>query len=192
MNLIKTPKTLFLMTAGLTKHLNASSQQSISNQARTIYDFSAQDIDGNNVSLSKYENKVVLIVNVATYWSLTNINYAELNQLHEKYSPDLAILAFPANLFTQQEPGTNEQIKKFAVEKKGAKFDMFAKVDVNGESAIPLYKYLREQKPGWLSDAIKTNFTKFLVNKKGVCVARFAPTTSPLKIEPDIQKLLAE
>jgi len=178
------------MTAGLTKQYNSAAN--ISNQSKTIYDFVVQDIDGNDVSLSKYQNKVVLIVNVATYWSLTKTNYAELNQLHEKYSPDLAILAFPANLITQQEPGTNEQIKKFALEDKGVKFDMFAKVVVNGSSAIPLFQYLKEQQPGWLTDAIKTNFTKFLVNKKGECVARISPTTSPMKIEPDIQKLLAE
>jgi len=157
-----------------------------------IYGFNAEDIDGNMISLDKYKDKVVLIVNVATYWSLTSSNYAQLHELHEKYSPNLAILAFPSNMIFNQEPGSNEKIKKFAREDKGTKFDLFAKVPVNGDSAIPLFKYLKEQQGGWLTNTIKTNFTKFLVNKKGEPVSRFAPTTSPLKFEPDIQKLLAE
>jgi len=165
----------------------------MSDSPTNIYGFTAQNIDGETISMDKYKDKVVLVVNVATYWTLTSSNYAQLQQLHEKYSPDLAILAFPSNQFMfNQEPGTNEQIKKFAREDKGSKFDLFAKVNINGKSAIPLFQYLRQQQGGLLTDKIKTNFTKFLINKTGKPVSRYAPTTSPLKIEPDIQKLLAE
>jgi len=162
-------------------------------EATDIYGFSAKDIDGNDVSMEKYRNKVVLIVNVATRWTLTSSNYAQLQQLHEKYSPNLAVLAFPSNQFIfNQEPGSNDQIKKFAREEKGSGFDLFSKVDINGKTAIPLYQYLRCALKGWMTDGIKTNFTKFLVDKQGVPYKRYSPTTGPLKIEPDIQKLLAQ
>lgn len=155
-----------------------------------IYGFNVLDIDGNNVSLSKYRGKVVLIVNVATEWGLTDTNYAEMNDLHDEFSPDLAILAFPCNQFGAQEPGTNAEIKKFAQVEKHAKFDLFSKIDVNGETAIPLYKYLKEKQQGWFTKRISWNFTKFLVDKNGVPVQRFYPHYNPSRIAPYIRHLL--
>ena len=159
-------------------------------KAPNIYGFNAADIDGNDVNMEKYKGKVVLIVNVASEWGLTKSNYAQLNQLHEKYSPELAIVGFPSNQFGSQEPGTNEQIKEFARQNQGAKFDLFAKVDVNGNQTIPLYQYLKKKATGTLTNAIKWNFTKFLVTKEGVAYKRYSPQTEPLKMVPDIEKLL--
>jgi len=159
--------------------------------ATNIYGFSAKDIDGNDVSMEKYRDKVVLVVNVATRWTLTSSNYAQLQELHQEYSPELAILAFPSNQFIfNQEPGTDAQIKKFAREEKKSGFDLFSKIDINGKTAIPLYQYLTCALKGFMTDGIKTNFTKFLIDKHGVPFKRYSPTTSPMKIEPDIKKLL--
>jgi len=159
--------------------------------AKDIYGFSAKDIDGNEVSMEKYRGKVVLVVNVATRWTLTSTNYAELQELHQQYAPNLAILAFPSNLHIfNQESGTDEQIKKFAREEKKAGFDLFSKSEITGKAAIPLYQYLTCALKGFMTDGIKTNFTKFLINKQGVPFKRYSPTTAPRKIEPDIQKLL--
>jgi len=114
--------------------------------------------------------------------------------MHEKYSSEdggLAILGFPCNQFGGQEPGTNEEIKAFA-DGYGVKFDMFEKIDVNGSDAHPLWKYLKAKQGGMLIDAIKWNFTKFVVNKEGIPVARFGPTDDPIpKVEKEVQKLLA-
>ncbi|KAB2066665.1 hypothetical protein ES319_A09G177900v1 [Gossypium barbadense] len=150
-----------------------------------------QDIRGNDVSLSDYSGKVVLIVNVASKCGLTQSNYKELNVLYEKYkNQGFEILAFPCNQFAGQEPGTNEQIQEVACTMFKAEFPIFDKVEVNGKNATPLYKFLKSEKGGYFGDAIKWNFTKFLVNKEGKVVERYAPTTSPLKIEKDIQNLL--
>ncbi len=156
---------------------------------KDIYGFSVNDIDGNEVSLSKYRGHVALIVNVASKWGLTNKNYAQLQELHAKYaeSKGLRILAFPCNQFGGQEPGTNEEIKKFA-EKKGAQFDLFAKIDVNGNSVDPLYKFMKKKQAGLLTNSIKWNFSKFLINKKGEPVKRYGPQTSPMDIEGDLIK----
>ncbi|KAA3454992.1 putative glutathione peroxidase 4 [Gossypium australe] len=142
------------------------------------------DIRGNDVSLSDYSGKVVLIVNVASKCGLTQSNYKELNVLYEKYkNQGFEILAFPCNQFAGQEPGTNEQIQEVACTMFKAEFPIFDKVEVNGKNAAPLYKFLKSEKGGYFGDAIKWNFTKFLVNKEGKVVERYAPTTSPLKIE---------
>ncbi|PPR85536.1 hypothetical protein GOBAR_AA35158 [Gossypium barbadense] len=149
------------------------------------------DVRGNDVSLSDYSGKVVLIVNVASKCGLTQSNYKELNVLYEKYkNQGFEILAFPCNQFAGQEPGTNEQIQEVACTMFKAEFPIFDKVEVNGKNAAPLYKFLKSEKGGYFGDAIKWNFTKFLVNKEGKVVERYAPTTSPLKIEKDIQNLL--
>ena len=155
-----------------------------------IYGFNALDIDGNDVSMSKYKGKVVLIVNVATEWGLTDQNYAEMNDLYDQFSPDLAILAFPCNQFGGQEPGNNSQIKHFVREEKGGQFDLFSKIEVNGDNAIPLFKYLKEKQQGWFTKRITWNFTKFLVNQSGVPVQRFYPHYSPARIAPYIRHLL--
>jgi len=159
-------------------------------KAANIYGFDVKDIDGNGVNLGRYQGKVVLIVNVASQWGLTKTNYAQLAQIHESHSSKgLVILGFPCNQFGSQEPGTNAEIKAFATD-KGAKFDMMSKVNVNGNEAIPLYQYLKKKCKGTLTNSIKWNFTKFLINKDGVAVKRYSPQTEPEKILPDIEKLL--
>ncbi|OEL27742.1 putative glutathione peroxidase 2 [Dichanthelium oligosanthes] len=157
----------------------------------SIYDIAVKDITGNDVKLSEYAGKVLLIVNVASQCGLTNSNYKELNVLYNKYrQKGLEILAFPCNQFAGQEPGSNEDIQETVCTRFKAEFPIFDKIDVNGKDAAPLFKYLKSQKGGFLGDGIKWNFTKFLVDKDGKIVVRYAPTTSPLKIENDIQKLL--
>ncbi len=157
----------------------------------SIYDFTAQDINNQEVSLKKYENKVMLIVNVASRCGYTN-QYEGLQALHEKYSKQgLAILGFPCNQFLGQEPGSEEEIKSFCSLNYGVTFDLFAKIDVNGENTHPLYAYLKREAKGVLnSEAIKWNFTKFLVNKKGQILKRYASATKPEEIEQDIKELL--
>ncbi|KAK5811326.1 hypothetical protein GOBAR_AA24685 [Gossypium barbadense] len=157
----------------------------------SIYDFTVKDIRGNDVSLSEYRGQVVLVVNVASKCGLTQSNYKELNVLYEKYkNQGFEILAFPCNQFGGQEPGTNEQIQEATCSMFKAEFPIFDKVEVNGKNAAPLYKFLKSEKGRYFGDAIKWNFTKFLVNKEGKVVERYAPTTSPLNIEKDIRDLL--
>ncbi|XP_054163510.1 phospholipid hydroperoxide glutathione peroxidase-like [Oppia nitens] len=159
-------------------------------QHKTIYEFTAKDIDGNDVNLEKYSGFVVIIVNVASNCGFTKTNYKELNQLYETYEQKgLRILAFPCNQFLNQEPGCDVDIKEF-VKKNNARYDFFSKVDVNGDNAHPLWKWLREQQSGIFGNSIKWNFTKFLIDKNGVPVKRFAPITSPNKMDADIQAVL--
>ncbi|QDF28474.1 glutathione peroxidase [Halarcobacter anaerophilus] len=157
----------------------------------SIYDFSVKDIDGNEVSLSKYKGKVLLIVNVASKCGFTK-QYEGLEKLFDKYKDkNFMVLGFPSNQFANQEPGTNEEIKEFCQLTFGVKFDMFAKIDVNGQNADPLYKYLKSEASGALGiDAIKWNFTKFLVDKKGNILKRYGSITKPEEIEEEIKSLL--
>ncbi|KAI3854784.1 hypothetical protein MKX03_022919 [Papaver bracteatum] len=157
----------------------------------SIHDFTVKDARGNDVDLSTYKGKVLLIVNVASQCGLTTSNYTELAQLYQKYKDQgLEILAFPCNQFRGEEPGTNEEIVEFACTRFKAEYPIFDKVDVNGENAAPIYKFLKSSKGGLFGDSIKWNFAKFLVDKEGHVVDRYAPTTSPLSIEKDIKKLL--
>ncbi|CAA0397180.1 unnamed protein product [Arabidopsis thaliana] len=159
---------------------------------KSVHDFTVKDIDGNDVSLDKFKGKPLLIVNVASRCGLTSSNYSELSQLYEKYkNQGFEILAFPCNQFGGQEPGSNPEIKQFACTRFKAEFPIFDKVDVNGPSTAPIYKFLKSNAGGFLGDIIKWNFEKFLVDKKGKVVERYPPTTSPFQIEKDIQKLLA-
>lgn len=122
---------------------------------------------------------------------LTNSNYTELSQLYEKYKDQgFEILAFPCNQFGGQEPGTNEEIVQFACTRFKAEYPIFDKVDVNGDNTAPIYKFLKSSKGSLFGENIKWNFSKFLVDKEGRVVERYAPTTSPLSIEKDIKKLL--
>ncbi|RXK12330.1 glutathione peroxidase [Halarcobacter mediterraneus] len=157
----------------------------------TLYDLSVKDIEGNAVSLSKYKGKVLLIVNVASKCGFTS-QYEGLEKLYEKYkNKDFMILGFPSNQFANQEPGTNKEIAEFCRLTYGVDFDMFAKIDVNGENEDPLYTYLKKEASGILgTQSIKWNFTKFLINKKGEVIDRFGSTTKPEDIEDDILKLL--
>ncbi|KAL2897608.1 putative glutathione peroxidase 7 chloroplastic [Bienertia sinuspersici] len=159
---------------------------------KTIHDFTVKDIDAKDVALSKFKGKVLLIVNVASQCGLTSSNYTELSHLYEKYKPQgFEILAFPCNQFGGQEPGSNSEIKNFACTKFKAEYPIFDKVDVNGPNTAPVYQFLKSSAGGLLGDLIKWNFEKFLVDKNGNVVQRYAPTTSPMQIEKDVQKLLA-
>jgi glutathione peroxidase len=156
-----------------------------------IYDFTVDDIHGKPVTLDRYKGKVLLIVNTASKCGFTP-QYKGLEALYEKLSgKGLEILGFPCNQFGAQEPGSEEEIEAFCERNYGVTFPMFAKVDVNGKDAAPLYQYLKEEKPGLLgSEAIKWNFTKFLVDRNGNVVARYAPKDEPASLTSDIEKLL--
>lgn len=155
-----------------------------------FYDFSAIDIDNREVSMAKYKGKVVLVVNTASKCGLTP-QFKELEEVYQEYkSEGFEILGFPCNQFKEQELDTNEEINNFCQLNYGVTFTMFDKIDVNGENAHPLYKYLRSQSKGILSDKIKWNFTKFLIDSEGNVVKRYAPTTTPKKIKKDIEKLI--
>ncbi|XP_050366780.1 probable phospholipid hydroperoxide glutathione peroxidase [Argentina anserina] len=159
---------------------------------KTLYEFTVKDIDGKDVTLSKFKGKVLLIVNVASKCGLTSSNYSELSRVYDKYKTQgFEILAFPCNQFGGQEPGSNSQIKQFACTRYKAEFPIFDKVDVNGPSTAPVYQFLKSSAGGFLGDIIKWNFEKFLVDKNGKVVERYPPTTSPFQIEKDIQKLVA-
>ena len=157
----------------------------------TIYQFEAITNRGDTVSLANYQNKVMLIVNTASACGFTP-QYEGLQKLYTKHQEQgLEILAFPCNQFKQQEKGTDEEIKSFCDLQFNIKFPLFSKVDVNGDNSHPLYQFLKIQAPGVLgSKAIKWNFTKFLINRQGEVVKRYAPTTKPAAIEADIEKLL--
>lgn len=171
--------------------LAAVSRTIVMAAGQTIYDFSATDIDGYEVSMEKYKGHPCIITNVASKWGLTSVSYTELVQLHEKYEAQgLRILAFPCDQFGGQEPGTEAEIKKFA-EGFGVKFDMFSKIKVNGPDTHPLWSFLKSKQGGLLGNFIKWNFTKFLVDKEGKPVARYSPQTSPIPtIEKDLEKYL--
>ncbi|XP_022730015.1 phospholipid hydroperoxide glutathione peroxidase 1, chloroplastic-like isoform X2 [Durio zibethinus] len=158
---------------------------------KTLYNYTVKDIDGKDVSLSKFKGKVLLIVNVASRCGLTTSNYSELSHIHEKYKTQgFEILAFPCNQFGGQEPGSNPEIKQFACTRFKAEFPIFDKVDVNGPNTAPVYQFLKSSAGGFLGDLVKWNFEKFLVDKNGKVAERYPPTTSPFQIEKDIQKLL--
>ncbi|GAB4479704.1 MAG: glutathione peroxidase [Burkholderiaceae bacterium] len=157
----------------------------------TVYDFSAKTIDGKSKKLADFKGKVLLIVNTASRCGFTP-QYKGLEALHRRFAErGFAVLGFPCNQFGAQEPGPESEIAEFCETNYGVTFPMFAKVDVNGENAHPLFKYLTSAKPGLLgSEAIKWNFTKFLVGRDGKVIERYAPTTEPEKIAADIEKAL--
>ncbi|XP_050447791.1 uncharacterized protein LOC126849707 isoform X2 [Cataglyphis hispanica] len=159
------------------------------NSATSIYDFTANNIKGEEVPLSKYRGHVCLIVNVASKCGLTPANYKELNELYDEYaeSKGLRILAFPCNQFNGQEPGNSEDICSFADRQK-VKFDLFEKIDVNGDKTHPLWAYLKKEQGGWLGSFIKWNFTKFIVDKEGKVVERHGPNVNPSKLKGSLEK----
>lgn len=156
-----------------------------------IYSFQARTLDGKDISLGEYEGDLLLIVNTASECGFTP-QYAGLEHLHERFSSKgLRILGFPCNQFGGQEPGNNEQISTFCRRNYGVEFQMFEKVDVNGKNAHPLFMHLKSEAPGALgTQDIKWNFTKFLVNRQGKVVKRYAPTVKPEDIAPEIEKQL--
>ena len=158
----------------------------------TIYEFSADRITGDSQSLQDYKGNVVLVVNTASKCGFTP-QYKGLEELYQKYKErGLVILGFPCNQFGSQEPGGSDEISEFCEINFGVTFPLFAKVEVNGKGAHPLYQYLKSAEPGLLgSEKIKWNFTKFLVGKDGKPVKRYAPQTKPSDIAADIEKALA-
>ncbi len=155
-----------------------------------IYDFKVRSVKGVEVPMTDFKGKVLLIVNTATGCGFTPQSEG-LQKLYDKYKDKgLEILDFPCNQFGHQAPGTEEEIQEFCTLKYKTTFPLFAKIDVNGKDAEPLFEYLKKQKGGFLGDDIKWNFTKFLVSREGEVVERYAPVTKPEKIEDDILKLL--
>ena len=157
----------------------------------SVFDFSAHRLAGEPVSLADYAGKVLLIVNTASKCGFTP-QYAGLQGLHERFHDQgLVVMGFPCNQFGQQEPGDSQDIARFCETSFGVGFPMFQKVDVNGADAHPLFKHLKSAAPGLLgSEAIKWNFTKFLVGRDGAVFKRYAPQTSPEDLEQDIEQLL--
>ncbi len=155
-----------------------------------FYDFKAKKMNGEEVQMDKYKDKVVLVVNTASKCGLTP-QFKELEELNKKYGDNgLAILGFPCNQFAKQDPAGNEEIQSFCQLNYGVTFDMFEKIDVNGEDTHPLYQFLKQEQKGTLGNNIKWNFTKFLIDKQGKVLARYAPVVNPLKIEDKIKELL--
>jgi glutathione peroxidase len=155
-----------------------------------IYDFKAKTIDGGEQSLADFRGQTLLIVNTASGCGFTP-QYKGLEKLYETYKDrKFTVLGFPCNQFGNQESGSEADIKSFCEMNFGVKFPLFAKIDVKGPKAHPLYQYLVKEKPGFIFKDIKWNFTKFLVDKDGRVVKRYAPTVKPEAITADIEKLL--
>ena len=155
-----------------------------------IYDFTAQSLAGEDVPLKNFEGQVLLIVNTASACGFTP-QYKGLEALQQTYGPrGFSVLGFPCNQFGKQEPGDAAQIAQFCSTNYGVSFPMFAKIDVNGGNAHPLYRHLKSEKSGLLGSSIKWNFTKFLVDRSGKVVARHAPTAKPEGLTKEIEALL--
>jgi glutathione peroxidase len=158
---------------------------------QTLSEFSARAISGDELPLSRYAGNVVLVVNTASQCGFTP-QYEGLQSLWEKYHQQgLVVLGFPCDQFGHQEPGDDSAIDEFCKLNFGVTFPLFSKIEVNGDDAHPLYRWLREEKSGVLGDAIKWNFTKFLVGRDGAVIRRYAPTTTPDKLAADIETALA-
>lgn len=157
----------------------------------SIYNFSANRLNGQKTNLSEYKGKTIVVVNTASKCGLTP-QYQGLEKLYNEYKNDgLVVLGFPCNQFGNQEKGSSEDIKEFCQVNYGVSFPMFEKIEVNGKNAHPVYKYLKSQlSGGLLGSAIKWNFTKFVIDKNGKPLKRFAPTTKPEKMEDFIKKIL--
>lgn len=155
-----------------------------------VYDFTVKDSKGKEVSLEEYRGKVLLIVNTATGCGFTP-QYKGLEELYRKYRTEgFEVLDFPCNQFGHQAPGSDAEINEFCTLKYDTTFPRFKKIDVNGANEAPLYKWLKSQTGGFFGSRIKWNFTKFLINRDGKVVGRYAPTTPPAKIESEIRKFL--
>ena len=156
----------------------------------TVYGFAPRNKSGQEVSLEDYRGQVLLIVNTASKCGFTP-QFAGLEELYEGYKEQgFTILGFPCNQFGAQDPGSNDEIQEFCQLNYGVSFPMFGKLEVNGSGADPLFKYLKDAAPGTLGNRIKWNFTKFLINRDGEVVKRYAPTTKPEAIAADIEALL--
>ncbi len=157
-----------------------------------FYDLKATSLQGKEISMEQYRGKVVLVVNTASKCGFTP-QYEGLQKLYETYKDQgLEILGFPCNQFGKQEPGTAEEIGEFCRLNYGVTFQMFDKIDVNGDDTHPVYVYLKDQLPGKLGKKIKWNFTKFLIDREGMPYKRYSSSTKPEKLVPDIERLLAQ
>lgn len=157
----------------------------------SVYDFSARTIDGDEQSLSEYRGQVLLITNVASKCGFTP-QYAGLQELQQDLGDQgFAVLGFPCDQFAHQEPGDEAEIKNFCSLNYDVSFPLFAKIDVNGPSEHPLYRYLKNESKGLVGGRIKWNFTKFLIGREGTVLKRYAPTTKPAQIRSDIEAALA-
>jgi len=157
-----------------------------------FYSFSAKKINGKEVQFETYRGKVLLVVNTASKCGFTP-QFDGLEKLYKEYKDQgLEILGFPSNQFGQQDPGANEEILEFCQMNYDVTFTMFAKIDVNGDNADPIYKYLKSQKGALLGSKISWNFTKFLIDRQGKVVKRYAPTVKPQDLKNDIEKLLKQ
>lgn len=157
---------------------------------KSLFDYTVKDINGQDISLSQYKGKLLLIVNVASKCGFTN-QYEGLEALHRELAGKVEVLGFPCNQFGKQEPGNEEEIKSFCSLTYQVSFPMFAKIDVNGDNTAPLYNFLKQEKPGVLgTEAIKWNFTKFLINGEGQVLKRYAPTEKPEDIKKDLAQFL--
>ena len=157
-----------------------------------FYDYKATKMNGAEVSMSDYKDQVVIVVNTASKCGFTP-QFDGLEELYKKYKDKgLVILGFPCNQFASQDPGENNEIHEFCRLNYGVTFPMFQKIDVNGDNEHPLYTFLKSEQKGTLSSKIKWNFTKFLIDREGNVVGRYAPTFAPEKMEKDIVALLGE
>jgi len=184
-------KKMNIRTIWITGLLSLTLLAQAGDTMKTFYDYKATDIKGVEHSMSEYKGKVVLVVNVASKCGFTP-QYEGLQQLYRKYEKEgLVILGFPSNQFKKQEPGTHAEIQNFCKVNYGVTFPLFAKIDVNGDNALPLYVFLKKEATGFLgSESIKWNFTKFLVDRKGKVVKRFGSSTKPMSMEGDVKELL--
>lgn len=159
--------------------------------SNSVFDYSCKTPSGKEASLADYSGKVVLVVNTASKCGFTP-QFAGLEELYEKYKDrGLVVLGFPCNQFGKQDPGSNQEITEFCQLNYGVSFPMFGKIEVNGGGTEPLYQHLKKQAPGALgTQAIKWNFTKFLINREGKVLKRFAPATTPAQIAKEIELLL--
>ena len=158
--------------------------------SENIYQFNFSQLDGEEVSLSKFKGKAILVVNTASFCGLT-YHYTGLEKLYKEYKEKgLVIIGFPCNQFGKQEPGTSEEINDFCNLNYDVTFPMSTKVDVNGKNAHPLFKYLKSELKGTLTNNVKWNFTKFLINRDGVPFKRFSSTTEPEDISSSIDEAL--
>ncbi|MGP5069121.1 glutathione peroxidase [Psychrobacter faecalis] len=157
----------------------------------TIYDFTAECMDGTSQAFADYKGKVLLIVNTASKCGFTP-QFKGLEALYQQYKEQgLVVIGFPCNQFGAQDPGTNEEVGAFCQKNYGVSFPMMAKIDVNGKDAHPIFDWLKDQKGGLLIDGIKWNFTKFLIGADGQVIDRYAPTTKPDALKADIEQALA-
>lgn len=186
-------RSAFVLGAALAVGLIHSSTWGKNMAQDTVYQFKEKTIDGQPVQLDRYKGKVLLIVNVASHCGFTP-QYAGLEKLYGKYKgKDFMILGFPCNQFGAQEPGTAEEIKTFCSSKYGVTFPLFSKIEVNGDGADPLYKFLKAAQPGTGSKPdIGWNFTKFLIGKDGKPLKRFDSSVTPEQIDPQVQEILSK